>query len=58
MYADVKFILHHMYLFDTERFSIKSLTNDYVIISHGRAAFVPATEITIYKHLIAYAKRD
>ena len=50
MYADVAFILHQMYLFDTARFSNKSLTNDYVIVSYGRATFAPATEITIYKH--------
>ena len=58
MYADAAFILHQMYLFDTARFSNKSLTNDYVIVFHGRAAFAPATEITIYKHLSAYAKRN
>ena len=50
MYADAAFILHQMYLFDTAIFSNKSLTNDYVIISHGRATFAPATEITIYQH--------
>ena len=50
MYADAEFILHQMYLFDTARFSNKSLTNDFVIFSHGRATFDPATQITIYKH--------
>ena len=50
MYADAAFISHQIYLFDTARFSNKSLTNDYVIVSNGRATFAPATEITIYKH--------
>ena len=50
MYADFAFISHQMYLFDTTRFSNKSLTNDFVIVSHGRATFAPATEITIYQH--------
>ena len=51
MYADASFILHQMYLIDNARFRNKSLTNDYVIVSHGRATFAPATEITIYKHM-------
>ena len=50
MYSDAGFILHQMYLFNTAIFSNKSLTNDYVIVSHGRATFAPATEITIYQH--------
>ena len=58
MYADAAFIWHQIYLFDTARFSNKSLTNDYVIVSHGRTTFAPATKITIYKHLSAYAKND
>ena len=58
MYANAALILRQMYLFDTARFSNKSLTNDYVIVSHGRATFAPTTEFTIYKHLSAYAKRD
>ena len=37
-------------MFDTARFSNKSLTNDYVIFSHSRATFAPAKEINIYKH--------
>ena len=49
MYADAAFILHQMYLFDTARFSNKSLTKDYVIDSQGRATFAPAKEINIYK---------
>ena len=51
MYGDAAFVLHQMDLFDTARFSNKSLTNDYVIVSHVRATFAPATEITIYKHM-------
>jgi len=50
MYADAVFVLHQMDLFDTARFSNKSLTNDSVIVSHGRTPFAPATEITIYQH--------
>ena len=50
MYADAKFIFHQMYLFDTAIFSNKSLTIDYVIVSHGRAKFAPVIEINIYKH--------
>ena len=50
MYADAAFILHQIFLYDTARFSNKSLTNDYVIVSYDRATFTPATEITIYKH--------
>ena len=49
MYADAAFIFYQMYLFVTARFNNKSLTNDYVIVSHGRATFAPATEISIYK---------
>ena len=51
MYADASFILHLMYLFDTARLSNKILTNDYVIVSHCRATFAPATEMSIYKHM-------
>ena len=54
MYADAAFYLHQMYLFYTAIFSNKILTNDYVIVSHGRATFAPATEISICKQ---YAKR-
>jgi len=51
MYADAAFVLHQMNLFDTARFSNKSLTNESLNFSHGRTTFAPAIEITIYHHM-------
>ena len=57
MYADAAFVLHQMYLFDIARFRNRSLTNDYVIVSHSVTTFAPSTEVTIYLHLSVFAKR-
>ena len=55
MCTDAAFFCNQMNLIDTARFSNKSMTNDYVIVSHGRTTFSPHEK---NHNFLAYAKRN